>query len=87
MEILEQIEKIANKGYSIEYITLDQIAEGHKELVDKGYFPPITYTAYVIRISDGEQLYVGSFDHIIDCFKAGIKYIKENIEGVIVDEA
>lgn len=79
MDILSRIEQLSKIGYTIEYVTVDQIAEGHKEWVDSGEIPPITYTVYVIRISDGEHIYIESFNHIRDCLEAGIKYVEDNL--------
>lgn len=80
MDILKKIESICKKGYSIEYMVVDQIGNGFEDMVERGLIPAVTYTVYVIRIVDGEQLFSESYDHIEDCLKAGIEYVENNIE-------
>ncbi|WP_346961333.1 hypothetical protein [Clostridium sp.] len=79
MDIFKEIESIAKQGYSIEYQIIDQLANGYKKEIGKGLKPLITYTVYVIRLSDSETVYNESFDHIKDCLEAGIKYFRENL--------
>lgn len=76
MDIFEAIEDIAKKGYSIEYIAVDQYQNGCSKQIAKGLIPSISYTVYVVRLSDAENVYTESFDHIIECLQAGIKFMK-----------
>jgi hypothetical protein len=75
--LFEEIENIAKKGYSIEYVTINQYDNGYKKEVDGRQIPLITYTLYIIRMEDSETVYEESFDHIKDCLETGISYVKK----------
>lgn len=77
MDIFEKVEDISRKGYSIEYVMVDQIANGCEERVKQGLIPAVTYTVYVMRLSDGEQLYAESSDHIQDGLVEGIRFAEK----------
>lgn len=79
MDILKQIEEINKNGYSIEYIAVDQQQNGNAEQIKQGLIVPITYTVYVIRLSDSETIYTESTDHIEDCLKVGIEFVKKKL--------
>lgn len=81
-EILEEVEKITEQGYSIEYLPINQYDNGQKELVEAGEIPLVTYTLDVINMENGESIYSESFNHIQDCLRAGVKWVRENLQDV-----
>jgi len=78
MDIFNKIESLAKKGYSIEFISVDQHDNGMDKDISKGLIPAITYTINVIRLSDSESIYTESFNHIKEGLLTGIKFT-ENI--------
>ncbi|MBU3220938.1 hypothetical protein [Clostridium algidicarnis] len=79
MDILKQIEEIAKKGYSIEYIAVDQQQNGNEKQIKQGLIKKITYTVYIIRLKDSETVYTESKDCIEDCLEAGINFVKTKL--------
>ncbi|PLS19078.1 hypothetical protein CVD28_01340 [Bacillus sp. M6-12] len=80
MNLFKEIENWSRKGIAIEYAIIDQIENGYAEQVNKGHMPPVTYTVYVNRMSDGETLYAESFDEIEEALVAGVKYAETHIK-------
>lgn len=74
MDILEQIQWWGKKGIFIEYITIDQIANGYGHEVAKGVMPAVTYTVNVIK--DGDYLHEVSFDSLKEALEDGLQYAK-----------
>ncbi|MFC0903766.1 hypothetical protein ACFHWD_03560 [Clostridium sp. MT-14] len=78
--ILEEVEKIAEQGYSIEYMPINQYDNGHKDEVNAGEIPLVTYTLDIINMENGESIYSKSFNHIQDCLRVGVKWVRENLQ-------
>lgn len=77
MDIFDKIQSFANMGYTIDYMAVDQISNGHKKDVDAGHMPRITFTVVVTEIENDMQLYAESFDTVKDALDNGVRFLEK----------
>lgn len=79
IDIFKRIQEIAKKGYAIEYNIIDQCDNGYKKQVDKGEMSSVTYSVFVMALTNLEAIHTESFDALEDGLKSIIRYTEDKL--------